>query len=46
MTAHCTKRIVCAATLLALCFTSAVRAADDPLASWNDGPPSRQSWTL
>jgi len=38
MTAHCTKRIVCAVALLALCFTSAVWAADDPLPSWNDGP--------
>src|SRR6476619_8321277 len=38
MTAHCTKRIVCGVALLALCFTSAVRAAHDPLPSWNDGP--------
>ena len=38
MTAHCTKSIVCVAALLALCFTSAVRGADDPLPSWNDGP--------
>jgi hypothetical protein len=37
MTAHWTNRIACAAALLVLCFTSAVRAADDPLPSWNDG---------
>jgi hypothetical protein len=37
MTAPCTKRIACAAALLVLCITSAVRAADDPLPSWNDG---------
>ena len=38
MTAHYTKRIAFATALMALCFTSAVRAADDPLPSWNDGP--------
>jgi phosphoglycolate phosphatase-like HAD superfamily hydrolase len=32
------KRLACAATLLALCMTSNVEGADDPLPSWNDGP--------
>jgi hypothetical protein len=42
MTARCPKHIVCAAALLAFCFASAVRAADDPLPSWNDGPAKQQ----
>jgi phosphoglycolate phosphatase-like HAD superfamily hydrolase len=37
MIAHWTKRVACAAALLALCITSQVGAADDPLPSWNDG---------
>jgi phosphoglycolate phosphatase-like HAD superfamily hydrolase len=35
------RRFACAATLLALCVTSNVRAADDPLPSWNDGPTKK-----
>ena len=31
------KRVACAAALLALCLTSNVGAADDPLPSWNEG---------
>jgi hypothetical protein len=42
MSARCPKHIVCAAALLAFCFASAVRAADDPLLSWNDGPAKQQ----
>ena len=42
MSARCPKHIVCAAALLAFCFASAVRAADDPLPSWNDGPAKQQ----
>jgi phosphoglycolate phosphatase-like HAD superfamily hydrolase len=38
MAAHWMKRLCCAAALLALCVTSSVKAADDPLPSWNDGP--------
>jgi phosphoglycolate phosphatase-like HAD superfamily hydrolase len=38
MTVHWMRRFACAAALLTLCLTSNVRAADDPLPSWNDGP--------
>jgi phosphoserine phosphatase len=38
MIAQWMKRLACAAALMAVCVTSSVWAADDPLPSWNDGP--------